>query len=359
MLHAVVMAGGSGTRFWPKSRRDRPKQLLRLHGDRTMLQQTVDRIAPLTDPSRTWIITGEDQAAATREQLPGLAADHVVGEPCARDTAACVGLAALLVRASDPDATMVVMPADHVVEPAETFRATVGAAAGVVARSPGTFVTFGIRPTRAETGYGYIERGAPAGEPGGVRAHRVARFREKPDRATAEEFVRSGRFDWNSGIFVWRAAAILDAIRRFEPGLGEGLDRIAASLGTPDEGRVLGEVYPGLPRRPIDKAVMERAEDVQVLEVTYSWNDIGDWRSLPALLGRDEAGNTAEGPALLRGARDCVVVADEGRPVVLLGTEGLVVVQSGGVTLVARADRLDGLKELVEGLAGSGRGDLL
>ncbi len=359
MLHSVVMAGGSGTRFWPKSRRHSPKQLLRLHGDRTMLQQTVDRIAPLTDPSRTWIITGEDQAAATREQLPKLAADHVIGEPCARDTAACVGLAALIVLKADPEATMVVMPADHVVAPAEVFQRTVAAAAEVVERSPSTFVTFGIRPTRPETGYGYIERGEPAGEPGGIRAHRVVRFREKPDAATADEFVRSGRFDWNSGIFVWKAAAILDAIRRFQPELASGLDQIAPALGGSSQESVLRGVYPTLVKRPIDKAVMEHAEDVQVLEVGYSWSDVGDWRSIAALVTPDGAGNSVQGPAILEGARDCVIVSDDGRPIVVLGAEDLVVVQSGGVTLVARKDRLDGLKALVEGLAEAGHGELL
>src|SRR5579871_2302610 len=159
MLHAIVMAGGSGTRFWPKSRRNRPKQLLRLHGDATMLQQTVARVAAMIPPERTYIITGADQAEATKGQLPQLPAKNVVAEPCPRDTAACVGLAALIVAKADPDGTMIVMPADHVIQPAEKFLATVEAAARVIDEDPSAFVTFGIRPTRAETGYGYIERG--------------------------------------------------------------------------------------------------------------------------------------------------------------------------------------------------------
>src|SRR5947209_17398057 len=184
MLHTVVMAGGSGTRFWPKSRRNRPKQLLRLYGDASMLQQTVARIAPLVPPDRVRIVTGADQAEAVRAQLPDLPAANVVAEPCPRDTAPCVGLAASIVAREDPDGTMIVMPADHVIRPRETFLATVRAAAAVVEADPSAFVTFGIRPTRPETGYGYIERGEALAPREGVAVHRVAQFREKPDLDT-------------------------------------------------------------------------------------------------------------------------------------------------------------------------------
>ncbi|MFO0950906.1 MAG: sugar phosphate nucleotidyltransferase [Isosphaeraceae bacterium] len=181
MLHAVVMAGGSGTRFWPKSRRNRPKQLLKLHGDATMLQQTVRRIAPLVPPERILIITGGDQAAAVREQLPELPAENVVSEPCPRDTGPCVGLAAAIVAERDPDGTMIVMPADHVISPAETFLKTVRAALGVIDEDPSAFVTFGVRPTRPETGYGYIERGESLGNPEDA-LNRVVQFREAESR---------------------------------------------------------------------------------------------------------------------------------------------------------------------------------
>src|SRR3954468_20481855 len=233
MLHAVVMAGGSGSRFWPKSRRHRPKQLLCLHGEATMLQQTVERIAPIVPPERILIITGADQAEAVREQLPELPAANVVAEPCPRDTAACVGLAATLVARSDPEGTMIVMPADHVIEPGALFRTTTRAAVAVIDADPSAFVTFGIKPDRPETGYGYIERGEALGGIEGIALHRVAQFREKPDRATAERFLAEGRFAWNSGIFVWRARAILDALARHRPALAEALDRIGKALGSP------------------------------------------------------------------------------------------------------------------------------
>jgi mannose-1-phosphate guanylyltransferase len=359
MLHAVIMAGGSGTRFWPKSRRDRPKQLLRLFGDATMLRQTVDRIGGLAPSDRTLVVTGADQADATRRELPELPAANVVAEPCPRDTAACVGLAAAIVAARDPDATMLMLPADHVVRPPSTFRRTVEAAALLVQEDPTAFVTLGVVPTRPETGYGYIEKGDPLGERLGFAVHQVRQFREKPDRGTAELFLSEGRFVWNSGVFVWSARAILNAIARFRPRLAEGLDRVKPALGTPRQADVLAEVYPTLERAPIDKAVMENYPNVKVIDVTYEWSDVGDWRTLAEYLGRDAADNATQGPTRLIDSRGCIVVADEGRLIATLGVDDLVVVQSGGATLVARKDRLDQLKGLVEGLRDSGFGDYL
>ncbi len=214
MLYAIIMAGGSGTRFWPKSRRNRPKQLLRLSGETTMLQQTVERIEPLVPRDRILIITGMDQAAATRAQLPGLPEANVIAEPAPRDTAPCVALAAGTVALLDPSATMIVMPADHVIEPAPAFRATVQAAVSVVDDDPEVLVTFGITPTHPETGYGYIERGTLLQTRHGISVHQVVQFREKPDRATAERFLSAGNFVWNSGIFVWRARTILRRSKR-------------------------------------------------------------------------------------------------------------------------------------------------
>ena len=359
MLHAVVMAGGSGTRFWPKSRRNRPKQLLRIHGDETMLQQTVARVSDLVPPGRTYIITGADQAEATKAQLPDLPPGHVVAEPCPRDTAACVGLAALIVAKADPEGTMIVMPADHVIEPRATFLAAVEAAVQVVDADPTTFVTFGVKPTRAETGYGYIERGESLGSPNGVALHKVLQFREKPDRATAEAFVADGRFAWNAGIFVWRARAILDALQKHQPGLYASLERVGSALGTPGEAEAIAREYPAMEKVPIDKAVMEKAPNVQVLEVVYNWNDVGDWRALTELVSPDASGNTTQGSVHPVDTKGCIIVSDDGGLIATLGVEDLVIVQSGGATLVARRDQLDRLKSLVEGLDKAGHGRTL
>jgi mannose-1-phosphate guanylyltransferase len=359
MLHAVVMAGGSGTRFWPRSRRQRPKQLLNLFGERSMLQQTVDRIAPLVPPDRVLVITGADQAAAVRGQLPEVPGGNVVGEPCPRDTAPCVALAAARVTRRDPDGTMIVLSADHLIQPPEVFRRGVEAAVEVVDADPGVFVTFGVRPTRPETGYGYIEQAEPLGTPRGVKVFRVATFKEKPTREVAEGYLAAGRYVWNAGIFVWRARAVLDALREYQPELMARLDAIAAAIDTPDEAAALAREFPLMPRVPIDRAVMERYPKVNVLEVTYDWSDVGDWRSLAELLPRDAQGNTLQGPGRMSRSHNTLVIADDGRPVVTLGVEDLVVIQSGGVTLVARKAELDHLKALVEGLDAAGLGELL
>lgn len=353
------MAGGSGTRFWPKSRRDRPKQLLTLTGDATMLQQTVARIEPLVPRDRIIIVTGADQAAATREQLPDLPGENVIAEPCPRDTAPCVGLAAGIVAHKDPEGTMIVMPADHVIEPADAFRATVKAAESVIDADPTALVTFGISPTRPETGYGYIERGSLVERRDGIAVHRVVQFREKPDRATAQSFLAAGNFAWNSGIFVWRARTILDAIRTHRPRLAEGLDPILKELGMPSFAQTLAERFPHLERVPIDKAVMEHAPNVKVLEVPYQWNDVGDWRALASLFEQDAAGNAIQGNVIVRETTNSILVSGDGGLVATIGVDDLVVIHSGKATLVARKDQLDKLKALVEGLADAGHGSYL
>jgi len=356
MLYAIIMAGGSGTRFWPKSRRGRPKQLLRLAGDRTMLEQTVARIEPLVARDRILIITGADQAAATRAQVPDLPAENVIAEPAPRDTAPCVGLAAGIVAHRDPAGTMIVMPADHVIEPAAAFQATVQAAVSVVDDDPSALVTFGIKPTRPETGYGYIERGELLENRNGIPVYQVVQFREKPDRATADGFLAAGRFAWNAGIFVWRARTILEEMRAHRPQLAAGLEPILHALGTPDEANVLARLFRGLERISIDKAVMEHASNVRVLEVPFLWNDVGDWRALAGLLEQDAAGNAIQGHVLARDTTNSIIISDDGGLVATLGVDDLVVVHSGKATLVARKDQLDKLKALVEGLGEAGYG---
>ncbi len=359
MLHAIIMAGGSGTRFWPRSRRDRPKQLLRLAGERTMLQQTVDRVRSLVDRERILVVTGADQAAATASQLEDLPAENIVSEPAPRDTAACVGLAAGLVARRDHEGVMIVMPADHVIEPAEAFHASIASALAIIAADPAALVTFGVMPTRPETGYGYIERGEPLEVEDGAIAHRVARFREKPDLESAKEFLSTGRFLWNAGIFVWRAAAILEELKTHRPLLAEGLEPIIEAVGTDDFRETLERLFPTLERVPIDRAVLERSSKVVVVEAPYRWSDVGDWRALAAFLELDIAGNAVQGNVVARDSRDSILVSEEGGLVAVLGVEGLVVVQAGGAVLVARKDQLDQLKALVEKLSGAGHSAFL
>src|SRR5262245_49426008 len=237
MLHAMIMAGGGGTRFWPRSRQRRPKQFLTLAGDRSLLQQAYDRLEGLA-PGRTWVITSEAHVAETANQLPEVSADHIVGEPCGRDTAPCIGLGAALIARTDPDAVMVVMPADHVIEPAQEFRRAVGVAEAMAREQPQALVTFGIPPTHPAPGYGYIHRGPEAGRRQGVAVYRVLGFREKPKPEVAEQFVQSGEYYWNSGIFVWRAATVLAALAEHRPQLHAAVGRIAAAWDTRERDRV-------------------------------------------------------------------------------------------------------------------------
>jgi mannose-1-phosphate guanylyltransferase len=291
--------------------------------------------------------------------LPDLPAENVIAEPSPRDTAPCVGLAAGIVAKKDPSGTMIVMPADHVIGPALAFLTAVRAAVSVIEQEPGVLVTFGIKPTHSETGYGYIECGALVATREGFPVHCVVQFREKPDRATAERFLAAGNFAWNSGIFVWRAATILDELRAHRPRLAEGLEPILRALGTADEGRTLARLFPGLERVSIDKAVMEHATNVRVLEAPYLWNDVGDWRALAVLLARDAAGNATQGHVIARDTANSIIISDDGGLVATLGVHDLVVVHSGKATLVARKDQLDNLKSLVESLREAGHAAFL
>ncbi|MBW3543482.1 MAG: mannose-1-phosphate guanylyltransferase [Planctomycetes bacterium] len=347
MLHAVIMAGGSGTRFWPQSRRDRPKQLLRLAGPRAMIQATCDRLAGWIEPNRTWLVTGAAHADETRLQLPELPRDRLLIEPCGRNTAPCIGLAAIRLLAEDADAVMLVMPADHVIEPPAEFRSAVESAVDVVAREPEALVLFGVPPTYPATGFGYIERGeALAG--GEERTFRVESFREKPDYTTAANYQSSGRFLWNCGIFVWRAERILAALEMYEPEMHAQLDALRPAIGTESWTEALAREFPQMNSISIDYAVLERAEGVLVREATFQWDDVGSWRALMRLLGTDDDGNTIDAIHDGLDTRGCIVRStDAGHLVATLGVQDLIVVHTPDATLVAHKSDEDGLRRLV------------
>ncbi len=347
MLHAVIMAGGSGTRFWPRSRAALPKQLIRVTSDRTMIQEGVDRLAGLFPPERILVITNEAQAAETRRQLPELPAEQTVGEPEGRDTAACIGLAAMLLRARDADAIMAVTPADQCIEPASRYHEALRAAADVATKRR-VLVTFGIPATEPSTLFGYVERGEPLDHPCPFPAFDVARFREKPDRDTARAYLDSGSFYWNSGIFVWRVADIIDAIKHFMPELHEGLERIASAIGTDSFDAVLAEQYPQLPKNSIDYGVMERAANVAVLEVDYSWDDIGSWEALTRVHGADANDNTVEAKHVGIDTESCIIAGDGDHLIGTIGVSGLIIVHTEDATLVCDRSRAADVKALVQ-----------
>jgi mannose-1-phosphate guanylyltransferase len=360
MLHAMIMAGGGGTRFWPRSRQQRPKQFLAMGGERTLLQQALDRIeAAGLPPQRCWVITGDAYLDETRRQLPGLAGDHLVGEPCGRDTAPCIGLGAALIARQDPDAVMLVTPADHVIELAREFGRAVHVAAAMAEEHPTSIVTFGIPPTFPSTGYGYIHRGPQFAQRQGISVFRVARFEEKPPPDKAERFFASGEYFWNSGIFVWRAATVLEELRRQKPALHDAVQRIAEAWPTGRRQEVLRQEYPHLEKVSIDYAVMEHARDVLVVQAPYRWDDVGSWLALERLNAQDGQGNTVQGGHVGINTSNCVIAGEPGRLIATIGVSDLLIVQDGDCTLVARRADEGTVKQLVEELRKRGLGKYL
>lgn len=321
-----------------------------------MIQATVDRCRGWISDDHTWVVTNAVQAAETSRQLPEVPADQILIEPCARNTAPCLGLAAIHLLSQDPDAVMFVMPADHVIESAEQFREAGQLAAALVQQSPEELVLFGVRPTFPATGYGYIERGEEQGTAG---VFRVASFREKPDRDRAAEYVASGSCYWNCGIFCWRAATLLNLLEELEPEMHAGLMTLSAAIGTADWSARVADVFPSLRSVSIDHAVLEHAEHVSVIEAPFNWDDVGSWLSLPRLLGQDENGNTIDGPFCGVDTKDCIVRTPENHLVATLGMRDCIVVHTPDATLVANRNDIDSMRELVRRLTEMGLDDWL
>ncbi len=350
MDFVAILAGGSGTRFWPKSRAARPKQFLAFGGESPLLVETFARTKLVAPAQRTFVITAAAHAAETARLLPELPRENVVGEPSSRDTAAAVGLAALLASrhpGAQGDATLLVCPADHRIAPPERFAAAARAADLLLARHPERLVVFGIPPTAPSTGYGYVEQGAPLEACAGLPAFEVARFHEKPTSAKAREYFESGRLLWNAGIFAFRAAAMLAEIGGQLPELARGLEAVGRALGSPRFADELARVWPSLPKRSIDHGVMEGASRRAVIVPDYAWDDVGSFAAIPRARPADAAGNVALGECVAFEAHGNVVDAGGGL-VALLGVDDLVVVHTDDVTLVCRKDRSEEVKKLLE-----------
>jgi mannose-1-phosphate guanylyltransferase len=351
MLHALIMAGGGGTRFWPRSRRDKPKQFLKLVGDtHTLLQQTLERVEPLVPPDRTRIITGATYCAETARQLPSIAAERIVGEPVGRDTAPCIGLGAALCLRDDPEAVMLVMPADHVIMPVQEFQRAAHAAEQAVLDNRDALVTFGIRPAYPATGYGYIERGDELAVRQGVPYNRVKSFREKPSLDVAESFLAAGHYFWNAGIFVWRAATILDLLRANQPKIANAVERIADVWDTPAREETLAHEYNKLDKISIDYAVMEKAPQVLMVEAPFNWDDVGSWLALERRLPQDAYDNTVLANHLGIDTKSCIIVGDRDKLIATLGVEDLIIIQDGDAILVCRRRDEGRIKLLVDQL---------
>src|SRR3954467_6778262 len=323
-LYALILAGGSGERFWPLSRRARPKQLLRLVAKETLLEQAVARLNGLIAPDRLLILTNVDQEAAVRELLPQVPKENIVAEPAKRDTAAAVALGAGWVAARDHSATMIVLPADHVINDTAAFQKTLTTAAAAAAET-GALVTIGIKPTWACPGYGYIEQGEAVrlrsvGEESAV--HRVVRFREKPNADLAESFLRKGNFRWNAGMFVWSVPSVLSEFNRHTPELANFISQLCVPNNFK---KTLDERFSKLPRISFDYAIMEKADRVLVVEASFDWDDIGSWRAVANYFEKDKRGNAANCVVTAVDSSNNIIFDEDGTTVALLGVHDLIV----------------------------------
>jgi mannose-1-phosphate guanylyltransferase len=355
--YAVIMAGGSGTRFWPLSRNARPKQLVNIVGETTMIQATVARLQPLIPADRVLVVTTAALAAETRRQLPMLKPEHVIAEPMGRDTAAAVALAAVVVERICPGATMILLPADQVISPVDEFQKCL--AAGVTMAERGRLVTYGIQPRFPATGYGYIRVGEQQADLDGISINRVQSFVEKPDEPRAKEYLRSGDYRWNAGIFTWTTTTVLRELSLHCSWLTEALAPLAAHWGTPGFDEALAAIYQNLKRISIDYALMEKAAEISVVTATFTWDDVGSWDALYDHLPTDDCGVISRGPVLAQDCRDALLVNESHQMLVGVGLAHLTVVATKDAILIIPKGRSQQVKHVVDALKAQGRTELL
>ena len=352
-LYPVIVAGGVGSRLWPRSRQSSPKQFLDLTGNkRSMLQEAFDRMTPLVSPAHIFVITNQEYVDEVQRQLPQLPAANIVGEPKAKGSAAAIGLGAIHLLRRDPDAVMAVLTADHLISKPDVLRQTL--VAGVELAQKGELITLGIQPNYPETGYGYIEMGEPLGVYNQLAAHRVRRFREKPDLETARAFLRAGNFVWNSGMFIWRADVIMAQFQQHMPELFDALDHLMPALGGSDEQAAFDAYWMPLSGNvTIDYGVMERADKVAVFPVDIGWHDIGSWAALLDVLPKDANGNVVQARHLDFDSSN-ILAFSKSRLIATIGLQDMIVVDVDDVVLVMPADRAQDVKKISEMLKQNG-----
>ena len=354
---AVIMAGGRGERFWPKSRGNYPKQFLSLTKDgETMIQKTVKRLLPMVAMDDVFVVTNVNYAALVKEQLPQLPEENILLEPCARNTAPCIGLAAAVIRKKYGEAMMLVLPSDHLIRYEDMYVDTLRQAVAVAEKDQ-NLVTIGITPTYPETGYGYInfERDTDLGMAG---VYRVERFVEKPDLETAKQYLASHRYLWNSGMFVWKASSILANLESLMPDIYAGLERIEAAVGTAEVPSVLETEYHAFRSESIDFGVMEKAENIYTLPGSFGWDDVGNWLAVERINSTNEYGNYIEGDVITIGTERSTICGGK-RLIAAVGVEDLIVVDTDDAVLICAKDSTQDVKKVIENLKICNRNQLV
>ncbi len=342
-LYAIIMAGGVGSRFWPRSKKKLPKQLLKILGENTMIQATVNRLTGLIEKENIFVITNQLQRAEVINQLSDIPSENIIEEPFGRNTAACIGLASIIIKAKDPKAVTIVLPADHIIKDEDKFKQTIENAAKFAYDSKG-LVTIGITPTRPETGYGYIQIND---KPVADNIFNVLTFAEKPNYATALRFVESGDFLWNSGMFIWRTDVILDEIKNLMPDLHEGLIAIEESLNKTNSKEVLKNVYGLLKKISIDYGIMEKSSKVFLTKGTFNWSDVGSWEEVYQLSDKDDNGNATTGKVYTNMVADSYIYSPD-KVTAVIGLDNVIVINHHDTVLICRRDKAQDVKEIVD-----------
>jgi mannose-1-phosphate guanylyltransferase len=362
MNYAVIMAGGTGKRLWPLSRRKRPKQVLKLLGGETLLGSCLKRLLPIFDSDKILVLTNAAYVDTVRENLPEIPAQNVIAEPCVRDTSGAVGLAAAILSRIDPDATMAVVTADQTIQPPELLQGAIKDALQFTNDNPESLITFGIQPTTPSTQYGYIKCNKGQTQPGCVNPiHKVDAFREKPDAHTAQAYLDRGDYFWNSGMFVWKAKTILGLLKTLLPETAEPLREIQCAWGRDDWHTTLDAWFPKLPKISIDFAVMEKAQHVHAIRLACDWLDLGSFDALVRIIKRDDNNNSVASPSnkLLDCHNNIIVTEDEGHLIAAIGMDDMIVAHSQNATLVCPISQAQRLKDLLEQLEQDGQESFL
>ena len=352
-IYTLIMAGGSGTRFWPRSKVAKPKQYLNLFGTDSLLQSTINRFTALTSPDKIYIVSGKSQASVLEEQATLLPIKNLIYEPVGKNTLPCIGLAAMIIEEEDKDGILVVSPSDHLIENNQLFGETVKTAVKIAEEKNG-IVTLGITPTYPATGYGYVKTDEEITGSEKIRQFKVERFVEKPNESTAISYLDQGGFYWNSGLFIFKISVLIEAIKKFAPLLYNDLRRIQAEIGKPSFEPTLNEIYTAVKGISIDYGIMEYADNIFLVEGNFGWNDLGSWESVFLTSEKDLNGNAVKGESVIVNAHNSYIYSENGL-IALVGLDDVIVVQEGNITLVCSRDKAEDIKAVVDQLKESGK----